>query len=67
VVAGGQGALLKLQLVSKEIRVLVPRFTPHCHRTRAAKRNWLGKRINYDSIPQAAADRIGKRWPTNRD
>ena len=31
-----------------------------------AKRDWLGKGINHDSIPQAAVDSFGTRWATTR-
>jgi hypothetical protein len=66
-VAGGQGALQKPQLVSKRNQVGWSRFIPHLHRVRAAKRYWLGKEINHDSIPQAAADNVDQRWATHHD
>ena len=40
--------------VKKKSGWLVPRFIPHGHRARAAKRDWLGKEIKHDAIPQAA-------------
>jgi hypothetical protein len=66
-VAGGQGALQKQQLVSKRNQVGWSRFIPHLHRVRAAKRYWLEKEINHDSILQAAADNVGQRWATHHD
>jgi hypothetical protein len=31
------------------------------------ERNWLGKGINHDSIPEVAADSLGKRWATTHE